>query len=141
MDLSWLANLTPIQIATFVIGIMILLALAKLLGLSISKKGLSFSAANKTNAIFVTVKDIKESNDRQEVEIKCLGDEVNKNTKDTLRLTFYNELLPPEDRLVAGKRYLDVGGNGKTQRSIDEYAAKYPDIWRGILAESKRNEQ
>jgi hypothetical protein len=137
MDLSWIAELAPIQIATFVIGITILLALAKQLGLSVSKNGLSFKAAKKTDTILETVKEIKESNDRQEIEIKRLGDEVNKNTKDTLRLTFYNDILPPAERLVAGKRYLAAGGNGETERAINGLAQKHPDVWEGILAVAK----
>jgi hypothetical protein len=140
MDLSWIANLTPPQIATFIIGIMILLALAKHLGLSVSKKGLSFKAAQKTDDILATVKAIKESDERQEAEIKRLGDNVNKNMKDTLRLTFYNELISPAERLVAGKRYLAAGGNGETQQAIDDFAQKYPDVWKGIVAVGKTNE-
>jgi hypothetical protein len=141
MDLSWIAGLTPVQIATLLVGIMILLALAKLLGLSISKKGLSFNTAMKTNTILETVKAIRESDGRQEAEIRRLGDNVNKNMKDTLRLTFYNELLPPAERLVAGRRYLAAGGNGETQRAINDLARKHPDVWEGILAVSGKGEE
>jgi hypothetical protein len=147
MDLSWTAGLTPAQIIVFIIGILAvlgavaaLLVLLRHLGLSISKEGLSFRTSEKTDAILETVKAIKESDIRQEQEIKRLGDEVNKNTKDTLRLTFYNEALPPAERLVAGRRYLAAGGNGPTQRAIDAYAGEHPDVWQGILAVSKKAE-
>lgn len=141
MDLSWIAGLTPAQTVVLIIGIVFImgglasvLVLAKHLGLSVSKNGLSFKTSEKTDAILETVNAIKESDDRQETEIKRLCIEVNKNTKDTLRLTFYNELLPPAERLVAGKRYLAAGGNGETQMAIDKYAGEYPDVWQGILA-------
>jgi hypothetical protein len=147
MDLSWIAGLNPVQIITLIIGILavlgavaVMLVLAKHLGLSVSKKGLLFRTSEKTDAILETVKAIRESDGRQEQEIKRLGDEVNKNTRDTLRLTFYNEALPPAERLVAGRRYLAVGGNGETERAIKVLIAKHPDVWQGILAVSKKAE-
>jgi hypothetical protein len=111
-----------------------ILALAKHLGLSVSKNGLAFRADEKTDAILETVKAIKESDGRQEEEIKHLGEVVNNNAKDTLRLTFYNPLLSPAERLVAGKRYLAAGGNGETREAIDKLAAEHPETWQGIMA-------
>jgi hypothetical protein len=140
MDLSWIAALTPLQIAEVIVGIMLLVLLAKYTGLSITKKGICFKSAQKNDAILGLVREIKESDDRQEQEIKLLGDAVNRNTRDTLRLTFYNEILSPAERLVAGKRYLAAGGNGETQRAIDELAGEHPDVWQGILAVSKKAE-
>jgi hypothetical protein len=141
MDLSWIAGLMPAQTAALVTGavfilggIAALLVLARHLGLSVSKNGLSFRTSEKTDAILETVKAIKESDERQERQVECLVDEVNKNTKDILRLTFYNELLSPANRLVAGKRYLAAGGNGETEKDIRDLAAVYPDVWQGILA-------
>jgi hypothetical protein len=145
MDLSWIAGLKPAQSVVLLIGTVIImggvaavLALAKHLGLSVSKNGLSFKTSEKTDAILETVNEIKECNDRQEVEIKRLGDEVNKATRDTLRLTFYNAALSPAERLVAGKRYLAAGGNGETKKSIEKLAAEHPETWQGILAVSKK---
>jgi hypothetical protein len=147
MDLSWIAGLSPAQAAVLIVGIVVILggaaavlALAKHLGMSVSKDGLSFKTSEKTDTILETVKAIKESDDRQEAEIKRLCAEVNKNTRDTLRLTFYNESLSPAERLVAGKRYLAAGGNGETQQANDDYAGEHPDVWQGILAVSKRAE-
>jgi hypothetical protein len=60
--------------------------------------------------------------------------------KDVLRLTFYNTSLSPGERLVAGKRYLAVGGNGPTQEAINELIIEYPDIWKGIMAVSTKQE-
>jgi hypothetical protein len=148
MNLSWIAGLTPAQIVILIIGTVVVLggmaavlALAKHLGMSISKSGLSFKTPEKTDTILETVKEIKDSNDRQEVEINRLCGEVNKNTRDTLRLTFYNEALPPAERLVAGKRYLTAGGNGETKRAIDIYAGEHLEVWQAILAVSKNAEE
>jgi hypothetical protein len=145
MDLSWIAKLSPAQAAALIAGIVIILggvaavlALAKHLGMSVSKKGLSFRANEKTDAILGIVREIKESDARQEAEIKRLCFEVNRNTKDTLRLTFYNGALSPAERLVAGKRYLAAGGNGETQKAIGAYAAEHPEVWQAILAVSKK---
>jgi hypothetical protein len=146
-DLSWLAGLTPAQMFALIIGLLLvlgglaaLLALAKHLGFSVSKEGFSFRTSEKTDAILDTVKSIKESDDRQEQEIKRLGNEVTKNTRDTLRLTFYNEALPAAERLVAGRRYLDAGGNGPTEKAINDLIGQHPDVWQGILAVSKKAE-
>jgi hypothetical protein len=134
MDLSWVAALTPLQIAEVIAGVMLLILLARYTGLTITKKGVFFKASQKNDAIFEAVKAIKESDGRQEQELKRLGERVNNNTKDTLRLTFYNPLLSPANRLVAGKRYLAAGGNGDTGKDIHEFAAQHPDVWQGIMA-------
>ncbi|MDR2742249.1 MAG: hypothetical protein LBB98_08885 [Treponema sp.] len=148
MDLSWITGLSPAQSAVLIVGIVVILggvaavlALARHLGLSVSKDGLSFKTSEKTDAILETVTAIKESDVRQEAEIKRLCVEVNKNTRDTLRLTFYNEALSPAERLIAGKRYLTTGGNGETQRAIDRYAGEHPEVWQAILAVSKKTEE
>jgi hypothetical protein len=141
MDLSWIPGLSPAQAIVLIFGIAVtlggvaaILVLSKHLGLSISKNGLKFKTSEKTDTILKTVNEIKDSNDRQEAEIKRLGDEVNRNTKDTLRLTFYNGALSPAERLVAGKRYLAAGGNGETEKAINDLTGKHPEIWKGILA-------
>jgi hypothetical protein len=144
MDLSWIPELKPAQIIVWITGITAvlgclaaLLALAKHLGLAVTKEGLSFRTSEKMDAVLEIVKDIQESDGRQEAEIKRLGDEVGRNTKDTLRLTFYNEALSPAERLAAGKRYLDAGGNGETEKAVNDLIEKHPEIWQGILAVRK----
>jgi hypothetical protein len=132
MDLSWIKDLSPLVILELIFGIIVFVLLAKHTGLSISKKGLRFKGAENISAILRTVETIEESDVRQEEKLDKLSGTVWNNTKDVLRLTFYNTALSPEERLVSGKRYLDAGGNGKTQKAIEDFADQYPDIWRGI---------
>jgi hypothetical protein len=135
--MEWLSNLTPIQIAEFVGGIVILIIVAKYTGLSYSKeKGLCFKSNQKSDSILETVMAIKASDEKQSSLIGELSGRVNNNMKDVLRLTFYNTALHPAERLVAGKRYLDAGGNGPTQEAINALAAEYPAVWEGIIAVS-----
>jgi hypothetical protein len=59
---------------------------------------------------------------------------------DVLRLSFYNAMLSPEERITAGKRYLDDGGNGGTAEDVNKFILKHPDIYKGVTAaERQRN--
>ncbi|MDR0710059.1 MAG: hypothetical protein LBF77_08340, partial [Spirochaetaceae bacterium] len=132
MDLSWIKDLSPLVILELIFGIIVFVLLAKHTGLSISKKGLRFKGAENISAILRTVETIKESDVRQEEKLDKLSGTVENNVKDIVRLSFYNTQLSPAERLVAGKRYLDAGGNGETQKAIRDLADHYPDIWAGI---------
>jgi hypothetical protein len=141
MDFAWLADLTPLQIAELIGGIALLILVAKYAGLSYSKeKGLHFKTKQISGDILETVKAIRESDARQEAVIKMLSETVSNNTKDVLRLTFYNTALSPAERLVAGKRYRACGGNGETEKAIRELAAEYPATWEAIIAVSAKRE-
>jgi hypothetical protein len=102
---------------------------------------LYFKSAQKDDAIFETVKAIRESDGKQAEQIEKLSEKVNNNMKDVLRLTFYNTALAPGERLVAGKRYLAAGGNGQTQEAINALAAQHPAVWEGIMAVSVKQEE
>jgi xanthine dehydrogenase iron-sulfur cluster and FAD-binding subunit A len=121
------------------IGILLFLVLAKHAGLSIDKQGLRFKSKEKLSSVLKMITAVKESDVIQEKKIDNLvgliaelSSAVNKSTRDVLRLTFYNDNLSPVERLVAGSRYLAIGGNGPTEQAINELAEKYPDVWESI---------
>jgi hypothetical protein len=138
MDLSWIGTLSPIVVLELIFGTVVFVLLAKHTGLSISKKGLHFKGAENINTILDAVKTIQQSDLRQEEKLDKLSDTVGNNVKDILRLSFYNVQLSPAERLVAGKRYLAAGGNGETERAVNELAAEYPDIWETLAVVSMR---
>jgi hypothetical protein len=137
MDLSWISSASPLVILELLLGVFVFIMLAKHTGLSISKKGLSFRGTADISAILNTVNTIRESDVRQEEKLDSLSDSVKNNTKDILRLSFYNTQLSPAERLVAGKRYIAAGGNGETRGDVYKFAEEYPDIWKGIEMVSK----
>jgi hypothetical protein len=50
------------------------------------------------------------------------------NSRDIQRLVLHDEHLPMEERLSAGQRYIDLGGNGATrayyEKLVEEYKKK-----------------
>jgi hypothetical protein len=55
---------------------------------------------------------------------------INNNMKDCLRFTIYSPDVAIEDRLVAYKRYVEIGGNGKTSEWAKENLIKDNEaIW------------
>jgi hypothetical protein len=141
MDLSWIKDLSPLVVLELLFGIFVFVLLAKHTGLSISKRGLRFKGTENISNILKAVETIKESDVRQEQKLDKLAGTVGNNTKDVLRLTFYNARLSPAERLVAGKRYLAAGGNGETQKAIKELVDQHPDIWAGIEMVIKQGEK
>jgi hypothetical protein len=82
-----------------------------------------------------------ESDAEQSEAIKDVQANVCHNTRDILRMTIYNEVVDIEDRLVASRRYLLRGGNGKALPYIKQLAADNPDAWRAIVAMSSDKER
>jgi hypothetical protein len=138
MDLSWIKDLTPVQIGELLLGLFAFIILAKHTGLSIDRKGFHFRSAEKTGAILETVTAIRKSDAKQEAKIDALSETVNNNVKDILRLTFYNTALTVPEQLVAGKRYLEAGGNGPTEKAIRELSWQHQEAWEAITMVSEK---
>jgi hypothetical protein len=47
------------------------------------------------------------------------------NARDIQRLILHDEYLPLEERLSAGQRYIDLGGNGATRAYYEKLAEEY----------------
>jgi hypothetical protein len=62
--------------------------------------------------------------------IKDLSVNVNK-------LTFYNNMLPPGERLFAGLHYIKNGGNGEVKEDVLKFSEEHKELYRAILANHK----
>ncbi len=51
-------------------------------------------------------------------KIDSIQDEFKENTLATLRLTIINEHLPEEERIKAGRKYIEMGGNGAIKKLV-----------------------
>lgn len=51
-------------------------------------------------------------------KIDSIQDEFKENTLATLRLTIINEHLPEEERINAGRKYIEMGGNGAVKKLV-----------------------
>jgi hypothetical protein len=74
-------------------------------------------------------------------EVKVAKEATLDNSKDILRLTFYNEKLSNVERMVAGRRYLSASGNGETRKAIDKLAAQFPLEWNAVCEVSVLTEK
>ena len=66
-------------------------------------------------------------------DIDKLKDHAKENYMSTLRLTIMNEEIPLEERLEAGEKYVQLGGNGPVK-------CKYKELQETYLKKSRREE-
>jgi hypothetical protein len=125
MDLAWL---NPITLAETLIGIVVLVVVLRATGFSISKdKGISFgtmpNALQRIETALEHIKqditELKTSDARQDEALRHLA-------CDWYKQQVYNEAAPYLDRVYAGLKYKDLGGNSEawhyfntTLRDID----------------------
>jgi hypothetical protein len=82
-----------------------------------------------------SLKLLKPLNDKVDSIIKhdAVQDELIKNNiKDVLRINAINEKLSTADRLIAFRRYRDMGGNGNLSEAMQPLIDDYPDVWEAV---------
>jgi hypothetical protein len=124
-DLSWLSAFAnnPITLAILMIAVVIIFFIWK--GLPFVKE-IKLNAFGKIENIENNILEIKEENKKQ-------GTAICNVTKDTLRMTIYQNELDITERLIAAKRYLSIGGNGQTQKYIEEILIKENEaLWNSL---------
>ena len=84
------------------------------------------------NELVGLVRAVKESDGKQTALIEETRAVSSDNAKDILRLTFYQESLTVANRLVAGKRYLALGGNGETEKDVRPLRSLSADPCEGL---------
>jgi hypothetical protein len=131
-DLSFLSEFvhTPVSLVILMVGGIIIVFIWK--GLPYLKyiKLDMFDKLDSINKKIVdttaTINSIKEVNDKQEVKLDNI-------IKDTLRIIIYQDTLSISERLLAARRYLEIGGNGPTQKYVEENLIKgNEELWNSI---------
>jgi hypothetical protein len=136
MNLDFVAAFAnnPITLAILVVGAAVVVFITK--GAPLLKE---LSAGN--DHLSEKMDTLLASDKEQTAAISDIQVGVKNNTLDILRITIYNESLDIEDRLVAARRYVISGGNGKVAPYIAGLAKANPDIWRTIVAMSSNEER
>lgn len=62
-----------------------------------------------------------------EKKIDKFEENLNSNTLHTLRLVIINKDMPLSERLIAGKEYVERGGNGEVHALYDALQEKYKE--------------
>jgi hypothetical protein len=57
---------------------------------------------------------------------------IRNNSKDMLRMNATNEKLSTADRLIAFRRYTDIGGNGHLSEVMQPLIDENPDVWEAV---------
>lgn len=66
-------------------------------------------------------------------EIQKIKDELNKNSLNTLKNTICNENIPLSERVMAGREYIDKGGNGAVKIRVHQLETQYEEeLKKGI---------
>lgn len=146
MDLSWIATpagvIEIISITTLVVIVVLILAKR---GVTIGKDGVQIG--NVAKKLDDMIAAIQESDSGQTKKIDALGKQIvslslklEYNTRDLLRFTIHSETTPLDERLWAAWRYLQSGGNGATQKFINEkLVSKNHDLWSTIQKIARNN--
>lgn len=58
-------------------------------------------------------------------EIKNVKEELHKNSLNTLKNTICNDNIPLSERIIAGKEYIDKGGNGAVKIRVHQLEEEY----------------
>jgi hypothetical protein len=51
-----------------------------------------------------------------------------------LKQSFYLELLPRDERLIAGLKYVYHGGNGAVRRDVADFVRDNPDVYTDVIS-------
>lgn len=65
------------------------------------------------------------ANKKMAAQVKTLEDHQKKNYLGILRLTIMSEEMPVSERIIAGKDYIDNGGNGDVKKFYQEFLKKH----------------
>nr|DAI86503.1 MAG TPA: hypothetical protein [Caudoviricetes sp.] len=65
------------------------------------------------------------SNRRLAEKVDKVAVHTDENYLGLLRLTVMSEEMPVSERIIAGKKYIDAGGNGDVRRHYDEIVATH----------------
>jgi hypothetical protein len=52
---------------------------------------------------------------------------------ENLKQSFYLELLPKDERLIAGLKYVYNGGNGSVREDVAAFVKDNPDVYRSVM--------
>lgn len=83
----------------------------------LSALGIIIAAAVK---VITTASKFKNSIDEFNATVKDLKDHSRENYMSLLRLTIMSSEMPIGERIVAGHKYLDMGGNGDVKKFLKE---------------------
>jgi hypothetical protein len=50
-----------------------------------------------------------------------------------LKQSFYLDLLPKDERLIAGLKYVYHGGNGTVRKDVADFVRDRPDVYRDVI--------
>jgi hypothetical protein len=108
-------------------------------------RGMLIGAATpfeKTNGRFKrlcdTVEALAVSDKEQSKKIAEIVQRISYQSLDVLRITFYLSGLSAAERMVAGLRYIEGGGNGDTGEDVGAMIRQYPGIYEGIQASRRK---
>jgi hypothetical protein len=72
--------------------------------------------------------------------VKCLNEDVKAMDRrvssvecESLKQSFYLELLPKDERLIVGLKYVHRGGNGSVRRDVANFVKDNPDVYMDVI--------
>jgi hypothetical protein len=79
------------------------------------------------------VKDLRESIVILGENIRTVNDRVLSVECESLKQSFYLELLPKDERLIAGLKYVYNGGNGPVRKDVGNFVRDNPDVYMDVI--------
>jgi hypothetical protein len=69
----------------------------------------------------------------QQNRFKGLHDMVLSVVLESFKHSFYLELLPEDERLIAGLKFVYSGGNGRVREDVARFVKEHPDVYRDVI--------
>ena len=124
-DLSWLQSFVHSPLALFILMFSVVIIFFIWKGMPFMKD-LKWGIHKSLEKIEDEVKDIKE-------KVSGYEDALQNIMKDCLRMTIYQCDLSIPERLLASRRYFDIGGNGETKKYVQETLIPgNEELWESI---------
>lgn len=80
------------------------------------------------------IKDLCASVERLRGDAANIGERVSSVECESLKQSFYLELLPKDERLIAGLKYVHRGGNGAVRKSVANFVRDNPDVYMEVIS-------
>jgi uncharacterized protein YxeA len=71
--------------------------------------------------------------DKQGASLARIETRVKSVELEDLKQSFYLELLPKDERLISGLKYVYAGGNGAVRGDIAKFVKEYPDVYADVI--------
>jgi hypothetical protein len=89
---------------------------------------------NRTKEHLEAIKGLRAQVERLNGDVGMVSTRLLSIECENLKQSFYLDLLPKDERLIAGLRYVYNGGNGVVRRDVADFVRNNPDVYMDVIS-------